>query len=480
MSEKNNETYVYDQLFSSNSIRLFRLLPGPKGSSVFGALRSVELAEDADTAPGYTALSYTWGSSLEKPSPIWIDGKPFPVRENLLKALEALRDPQRSTTLWIDALCINQKDVYEKSHQVGLMARIYRTAESVKVWLGTGDDGSVLAFKYMQNGPGNDDITINTAEGSPIAPTEAIRAILQHNYWSRAWIIQEITLARAIQIHCGTSVLSWDKFAETCKSLRSHLPVERILRLVNQRMTVLSDERLLLGQTLESLVRTYNESECSDRRDRVFALLSLASDCAFGQGMRANYGLPRLELLVQVLEFCRPDDPIDFISLLFRAFTRGDGDEAWQTAVDKWNQARFSPSTFSDPLEIDAAPMGKRMVQITQLVTASSSSRDWARHYSCVALLDPDFVMVNFEKDPSLTAMFIHQRSKAATSKKYCDVVCRIDDTNLAVIVHEAHFIVLSTTQIMAAVNPCTFLGLHGESFGCIRGRCAGLKTFER
>ena len=38
--------------------------------------------------------------------------------------------------LWIDALCINQKDKKEKSEQVNRMANVYESAEWVLIWLG--------------------------------------------------------------------------------------------------------------------------------------------------------------------------------------------------------------------------------------------------------------------------------------------------------------------------------------------------------
>lgn len=42
----------------------------------------------------------------------------------------------RTAYLWADSLCINQADVSERSHQVNLMGAIYKSAESVLVWLG--------------------------------------------------------------------------------------------------------------------------------------------------------------------------------------------------------------------------------------------------------------------------------------------------------------------------------------------------------
>jgi hypothetical protein len=38
--------------------------------------------------------------------------------------------------LWIDALCINQDDVNERTQQVRMMGDVYSSAEQVIIWLG--------------------------------------------------------------------------------------------------------------------------------------------------------------------------------------------------------------------------------------------------------------------------------------------------------------------------------------------------------
>lgn len=45
-----------------------------------------------------------------------------------------LEDEERY--LWIDSVCINQADHYEKSWQVGMMGMIYRRARAVLIQLG--------------------------------------------------------------------------------------------------------------------------------------------------------------------------------------------------------------------------------------------------------------------------------------------------------------------------------------------------------
>lgn len=48
--------------------------------------------------------------------------------------------------VWIDALCINQEDVLERSHQVSIMDKIYERAGYVLVWLGEDDGWTATAL----------------------------------------------------------------------------------------------------------------------------------------------------------------------------------------------------------------------------------------------------------------------------------------------------------------------------------------------
>jgi hypothetical protein len=83
--------------------------------------------------PAYKAISYAWGPKLPL-STISINGRPFSVRENLWHFLEqyALRMLKLDTIdIWIDQIFIDQKSMLEKTHQVGLMSRIYKHAVQV-------------------------------------------------------------------------------------------------------------------------------------------------------------------------------------------------------------------------------------------------------------------------------------------------------------------------------------------------------------
>lgn len=58
--------------------------------------------------------------------------------------------PRTEHALWVDAMCIDQNDMPERSSQVASMRRIYESSTSVYIWLGKGSKHTDLAFHTMQ------------------------------------------------------------------------------------------------------------------------------------------------------------------------------------------------------------------------------------------------------------------------------------------------------------------------------------------
>ncbi|KAI8165321.1 hypothetical protein K4K50_010510 [Colletotrichum sp. SAR 10_71] len=129
-------------------IRLVRLQKPCTPSILSLELRTVSLNEEGAS---YSALSYVWGSPSE-PQQIEINGQPFHVTQNLHDALQQLRRDGVSSWLWIDAICIQQSDLEEKTHKVGMMRDIFSNAATVYIWLGLGieetDQAMDLIYKY--------------------------------------------------------------------------------------------------------------------------------------------------------------------------------------------------------------------------------------------------------------------------------------------------------------------------------------------
>ncbi len=116
---------------SRASIRILQL---QKGSGITPLKCTLEVAY-LDTKPSYEVLSYVWGSATDT-RPILVCGVPFAVTKNLFDFLHCLRSSDRDRSIWADAICIDQKNNDEKSHQITLMTKIYRDAAEAHIWFG--------------------------------------------------------------------------------------------------------------------------------------------------------------------------------------------------------------------------------------------------------------------------------------------------------------------------------------------------------
>jgi hypothetical protein len=96
----------------------------------------------------FEALSYTWGDTTNQKM-IQVNGQPFQVTNNLYIALQHLRRDNEARCMWIDAVCINQDDLGERSRQVTQMEHIYQLAKTVVVFLGETWPGRDAAMDFM-------------------------------------------------------------------------------------------------------------------------------------------------------------------------------------------------------------------------------------------------------------------------------------------------------------------------------------------
>lgn len=122
-----------------------------------GALRCKLICAPLTEDLKFHALSYVWGDPADKQT-ILVDEQPFEITQNLYNFLNQVwkdedlfrrhrpsthtsEDSPRLSTeplyWWIDAICINQEDIDEKSTQVPRMGRLYSMASRVWIWLGT-------------------------------------------------------------------------------------------------------------------------------------------------------------------------------------------------------------------------------------------------------------------------------------------------------------------------------------------------------
>lgn len=76
------------------------------------------------------------------------------VTHNCFEALRSFRRRFRRRRLWIDAVCIDQREDVtskrERDHQVRIMGDIYRKAQRVLVWLGPEEPSSAQTIAMLR------------------------------------------------------------------------------------------------------------------------------------------------------------------------------------------------------------------------------------------------------------------------------------------------------------------------------------------
>ncbi|KAH8880222.1 HET-domain-containing protein, partial [Thozetella sp. PMI_491] len=195
-----------DAIYSPLSGREIRLLCFNKDNKVDGENRPVCNINTVslDSSPSFLALSYEWGSANIREN-IVVGGHLMSVASNLVAALRAAFDVSVGSRdsdnyLWADAVCINQQDIDERNSQVQMMGSIYTTAVLVICWLPHVRGVDVRhAFEAVKTiyAPLSKVLAQHKERGGILGNVAWNNLVLlaRHTYWTRVWMVQEITLA---------------------------------------------------------------------------------------------------------------------------------------------------------------------------------------------------------------------------------------------------------------------------------------------
>ena len=301
--------YQYKDLGSRDEIRILVLKPAAAFDNDLHARivhRKYPIeAEDASGVNYWNAASYTWGT--DPPSKILYIDSTLPqdpnggrtvirITPNVDAMLRHLRDGQQEHYLWVDAICLNQSNTPEKNQQVPCMARIYRLALQVLVWLGEDDGTAQIGIKLVQGlamaseHPGfanNSAATMGLGlamrgylgNQQPLA----LDRLFHRPWFGRRWILQEVALAREPIVCCGRYQLPWDKFRAGMEVIsntqsgnllfQTQLVDDQSARAVR---TLLKLNRVS-GQFLD-LLWNFDTSACKEKHDVIYALSGLVTN----------------------------------------------------------------------------------------------------------------------------------------------------------------------------------------------------------
>ena len=276
---------VYGSLPNSGAhtdhcIRVVRLKPGIGSQSL-----ECDLVAETLSDASFEALSYVWGVSLI-PYKIAVNGQPFYVTPNLYAALRCLRQPADERSLWIDALAINQADVAEKSLQVQRMRDVYRKASKVIVWLGKESKATPAAFQLAQDMGSASGSTQEeyweqaSSKKSWASNRQEWCRILDHQWWRRSWIIQEVVLSNHIVVQRGTHQIPWDTFQNFLENplFRREPSLDEESITFSQHIRDMRSELESVGRTSKSLFDLafhFRHQSATLGSDKLFALQGL-------------------------------------------------------------------------------------------------------------------------------------------------------------------------------------------------------------
>ncbi|KAG4441595.1 hypothetical protein IFR05_002930 [Cadophora sp. M221] len=312
----------------------FRLL------SLFRTSRSnrAEIEVELETfpltsSPAYTALSYTWGDP-NVTRPIIVDGYLWEVTLNLEAALRQIRaqlEVGQCRRLWIDALCINQKNIQERNLQVCRMKSIYKIADDVLVWLGPASRGgqsdrAIQFWEYLaeqcthfakddfKDVTGYNETTAMLKQELSNDPTlrHTLSEFANREYWRRVWIIQEVAVARQIIVQCGalttnfktllTGFVFWrevDRMEDSSRSPEMSKDLDARDSCVDSLWQIHDGTRERKSLSLLETLSSTSTSEATNPVDKVFALLGISHD---GEDFvpSPRYDLPLLTVFISM------------------------------------------------------------------------------------------------------------------------------------------------------------------------------------
>lgn len=226
---------------ASNHLRLLEVLDDDHSDTVQVRCRITAWPINRHL-PSYHAISYTWGDANSLAN-ILVNDHVFEIRANCEFVLKQAYWYNKGLYYWVDAICINQEDLTEKSKQVAIMGDIFQSAAHVLACVGDHTDDSLFLFRNLEP-------FLDSGEKPPLSwpddfrfrfplfdrfstTVRIIRAavlFLERTYFTRLWVFQELRLAQEATFVCGADVMPrshiWRFLVDILESERFFEPEE--------------------------------------------------------------------------------------------------------------------------------------------------------------------------------------------------------------------------------------------------------------
>jgi hypothetical protein len=310
-------------------VRLIRLQDGNLDGLVECLLEYCPLAE----APKFRALSY----SLDTGGPcarLRLDSHSIQIPGDVHDALRHLRDGHRGDDdlyIWVDAICINQDDIDEKSGQVTRLRDIYSCAFEVLAWLGDSMEqdadwialvcelsSGLTAADVYKTGEFSFDMSQRMdrfLKSNLLAPQELERCMVQmatRPWFSDVWSVGAASLpVETTRLMIGSHEVGLDKFSTFLSSwklsgrfaspsladtLDGPIRLEHIRQSYRTKFIPIREQAdgqspVRLAEELWATLRDTQHYRCRLPQDKIYGILSLTSSSRLPDSLAPNYRL---------------------------------------------------------------------------------------------------------------------------------------------------------------------------------------------
>jgi hypothetical protein len=326
-------TFIYVSINTSlGDIRAMNIHPGDQADDLNLTFDVVRILNDSKL--DFEAISYRWGSP-EGRHLVQLNGRLFPITSSQNQMIRNLRDVQNIRRVWIDALCINQKDIAERKDQVQLMRKVFGYARSVSIYLDSEIDESGPAYRKFLTFTSDCKIE-DLLEEESIFWRQICNA-LQSEYFERVWVQQEMSVARQLALQCrrtprpitcllhfigAWSNIGYQTFQGDLKdepgSQLFENPSLGFYRLLGGVDSPFTAEPLDFIQ----LLCLAKDLKCTDERDRIYGVMFLAQGWQEGN-LIANYSLTVPEVFREaMISYLRNYGSISFLEHAYFSYEK--------------------------------------------------------------------------------------------------------------------------------------------------------------
>ncbi|KAH3912982.1 hypothetical protein HBI56_089210 [Parastagonospora nodorum] len=273
---------------SETHIRLLEVLQGNFEHHVVCVMSAWPL----DSAPPYSAISYTWGDPALTAT-ITIDGRNMVVGQNCEYALQqtfAIEKKKKEKYVWVDAVCIDQNNIQERGHQVAIMGKVYSKAAQVFACVGPHAEDieflqiicrkkkNLLAdilsavhwypwdawFSLPQAGVWlGTRCLLSMSTSTKIRLRKASVAFLKRPYFRRVWILQELSMGTNVVVCCGSSLI----LASHVLALDVLLRCENRIDIGNRKGKIYDTIKVKYMKAVLSISRSCDSISCREENN---------------------------------------------------------------------------------------------------------------------------------------------------------------------------------------------------------------------